>query len=55
MKNHGPRPKNVAFGKFMLPDMSAKIWLKQAIIDPLVDVVLMSNADQDDSKADNGI
>ncbi|RDA85087.1 hypothetical protein CP532_3111 [Ophiocordyceps camponoti-leonardi (nom. inval.)] len=30
MENFGPRPKNVAFGKFMLPDMKAKIWLKRA-------------------------
>ncbi|PFH59494.1 hypothetical protein XA68_12254 [Ophiocordyceps unilateralis] len=30
MENFGPRPKNVAFGKFMLPDMKAKIWLKKA-------------------------
>ncbi|RCI07490.1 hypothetical protein L249_4531 [Ophiocordyceps polyrhachis-furcata BCC 54312] len=30
MENFGPRPGNVAFGKFMLPDMKAKIWLKKA-------------------------
>ncbi|KAM4059004.1 cytochrome p450 [Hirsutella rhossiliensis] len=30
IENFGPRPKNVAFGKFMLPDMGAKVWLKKA-------------------------
>ncbi|KAG6230799.1 hypothetical protein E4U26_007580 [Claviceps purpurea] len=29
MENFGPRPKNHAFGKFMLPDMAAKIWLRE--------------------------
>ncbi|KAG6163598.1 hypothetical protein E4U11_001779 [Claviceps purpurea] len=30
MENFGPRPKNHAFGKFMLPDMAAKIWLRES-------------------------
>lgn len=30
MEGFGPRPRNVAFGKFMLPDMRARIWLKRA-------------------------
>ncbi|KAG6077804.1 hypothetical protein E4U16_002011 [Claviceps sp. LM84 group G4] len=30
MENFGPRPKNHSFGKFMLPDMAAKIWLRES-------------------------
>lgn len=30
IEKFGPRPKNVAFGKFMLPDMKAKVWLRKA-------------------------
>ncbi|KAH8897621.1 P450 monooxygenase [Thozetella sp. PMI_491] len=29
MEDHGRRPKNVAFGKFILPDMGAKVWLRE--------------------------
>ncbi|KAG6319371.1 hypothetical protein E4U22_004624 [Claviceps purpurea] len=29
MENFGPRPKNQTFGKFMLPDLAAKIWLRE--------------------------
>ncbi|KJZ73001.1 hypothetical protein HIM_07573 [Hirsutella minnesotensis 3608] len=29
IENFGPRPKNVAFGKFMLPNMQARVWLKR--------------------------
>nr|AGN73102.1 P450 monooxygenase-like protein [Epichloe aotearoae] len=28
IENFGPRPRNVAFGKFMLPNMSAQVWLR---------------------------
>ncbi|KJK94937.1 hypothetical protein H633G_01163 [Metarhizium anisopliae BRIP 53284] len=28
VENFGPRPKNMPFGKFILPDMSAKVWLR---------------------------
>ncbi|GIK05238.1 hypothetical protein Aspvir_009342 [Aspergillus viridinutans] len=30
IQNFGPRPRNVAFGKFMLPDMKAKVWLRKS-------------------------
>lgn len=30
IKDFRPRPQNVAFGKFMLPDMYAKVWLREA-------------------------
>nr|BAM84048.1 cytochrome P450 monooxygenase [Tolypocladium album] len=30
MANFGPRPKNMAFGKFILPDMQAKVWLRKS-------------------------
>ncbi|KAG6068060.1 hypothetical protein E4U32_002010 [Claviceps aff. humidiphila group G2b] len=30
MENFGPRPKNHAFRKFMLPDLAAKIWLRES-------------------------
>ncbi|KYK60561.1 cytochrome P450 monooxygenase [Drechmeria coniospora] len=33
IENNGPRPRNVAFGKFMLPDMGAKIWLRRLACD----------------------
>nr|AFO69295.1 P450 monooxygenase [Epichloe gansuensis] len=29
IENFGPRPTNQPFGKFILPDMSAKIWLRE--------------------------
>nr|AGN73059.1 P450 monooxygenase [Epichloe funkii] len=29
IENFGPRPANQPFGKFLLPDMSAKIWLRE--------------------------
>ncbi|KAI1121484.1 P450 monooxygenase [Nemania abortiva] len=29
MEDHSRRPKNVAFGKFILPDMNAKVWLRE--------------------------
>nr|AFO69283.2 P450 monooxygenase [Periglandula ipomoeae] len=29
VENFGPRPKNQPFGKFILPDMSAKVWLRE--------------------------
>ncbi|POR31667.1 Cytochrome P450 monooxygenase [Tolypocladium paradoxum] len=30
IEDFGPRPQNVAFGKFMLPDMQAKVWLRKS-------------------------
>ncbi|KJZ71108.1 hypothetical protein HIM_09527 [Hirsutella minnesotensis 3608] len=30
IENFSPRPKNVAFGKFMLPNMTAKVWIKKS-------------------------
>lgn len=30
IKGFGPRPRNMAFGKFMLPDMQAKVWLRKS-------------------------
>ncbi|TWU71198.1 hypothetical protein ED733_002286 [Metarhizium rileyi] len=29
VENFGPRPKNIPFGKFILPNMSAKVWLRE--------------------------
>jgi cytochrome P450 monooxygenase len=30
VEDFGARPKNVPFGKFVLPDMNAKVWLRRS-------------------------
>nr|AFO69302.1 P450 monooxygenase [Aciculosporium take] len=30
IENFGPRPKNFVFGKFIMPDMTAKVWLRES-------------------------
>ncbi|KAI0600760.1 P450 monooxygenase [Biscogniauxia sp. FL1348] len=31
MERFGPRPPNIAFGKFMLPDSNVKVWLRESV------------------------